>query len=1426
VLLLYFKPPASFQVPTDSSKIKACFIKSMDKLKYEACAESDDVNVAVTDDIHDSNASPVEVTYMGIYDDVTVEGFSAALPNTEDIAVTMIGGADAETGDQNTISDDATDADDIAVPTQLQDAHVRLHDISNRSSVNIHTADASAVMWSADMVLEEVHGSQEGVNFAAAISSILQSNMPKYFDHMRDILTARCPASASRSKHEFVRRLCGIIEETLPKLISDDPAIEELLRNLASDVVEARQVLRQQTVNVVARATESLIRQMVRVHYKKYSCRVTSATIRPAGPVSETGKKLYNFEADFACLLQALIRIFLVAPDGDSIARLQEALQLIFSKLVEFLTPLNEKVHNSKSVAVLVSKLLTGHVQEGLRVFCAEKTIALECVKTVLETTFDVSKFDHGQHQSYQVHYQRIRNNLQYRIEQCVESQLSADDIQIVMYMHTKALHTAEKNDGLETMQVWLEKTYYKWIEELHVKHPVIGASAAHRFVLESIFGGSLCFILDGITRGMRKVHTLGPLEFCMNTVARTLADAEAVFSRDMLHMLGKHELLLLILKAITNTTGSEMPQESNEYLYLVTLVKSTRIVRLWINLNDASDALVATDEQRVSTSLYDQCISRIDDNIVESLSKKYPKKSRAILKCLVTENRDVLIRNQILKVFDRFSVINDLTADESTSKRSIMARMPTEIVIDKILGTRLGNYRKYVSSMLSVMRRRPILIEEKFLINIHRKFVVAAAETEDDYSASDEHLSNPLSQLPSYLGYEYRQLVKTWLLNNPDNCVEQASETVKSAVRDMLISPLKELNLRPRACWFPVACFDNYGLEGFVEAAMSLCNVRTDLDEGSSSNPLYDLLGSLFSDPDWARHEQASATTNFQAELQANVSSVISNRLYVDIVASGRLSLQSRSNDAETGSPLLNTSPVDRARTLSDSSIADETMTNTLLSTLEVSLILMSSEKTQQKLASSIMKTVDTMKKDNEIVETYRLNTHLPPDLPAVEGAVRAPEAPQGVEGFAEKLVLMENIIWIDKNVSNEENAEYANTLRGKFPQLVLFDDLEGACKYVRDNILCTFTVIVAGSMTGEAIPRLSEGNRASVSNRFRLANIGHVHIFCRDRWHRKWQAEYPGLVDSVNLNIEELLKSIESCSKRLSCFLTLDEWEFKREFCLALVDHPDFPVRLSVETAVESFISLKSNYNFVVDNGQSLNFIRHRLLGIFSKSTNDLESAKEMLRLYTEDGKESSFYAVVNKCFLECRKNHDLLGIANLVSMVVAAMVTVDDHLRPHRIPTYNWPYVGVVVYRAIQTTDRTSFDAFRMASGKTLFFRTLLSASMNCDSAKTVGWRGNGMKIMFKITCADVQVIDEKPIFPVYLGDHDLSHFPDEEEVLFPLMTLFKVTNVSYVPPVNRSFVTSFFCANQEEMLTVELSVQLLPDMVDPCVLFTQM
>jgi hypothetical protein len=81
------------------------------------------------------------------------------------------------------------------------------------------------------------------------------------------------------------------------------------------------------------------------------------------------------------------------------------------------------------------------------------------------------------------------------------------------------------------------------------------------------------------------------------------------------------------------------------------------------------------------------------------------------------------------------------------------------------------------------------------------------------------------------------------------------------------------------------------------------------------------------------------------------------------------------------------------------------------------------------------------------------------------------------------------ENLIWIDKNVTNAENTQYTHKLMEKFPALRSFDNAEEACEFIQKNVLCSFTVILAGSIAKDVIPLLSGG--LDEVPKFRLSTI-----------------------------------------------------------------------------------------------------------------------------------------------------------------------------------------------------------------------------------------------------------------------------------------------------------------------------------------------
>ena len=368
-------------------------------------------------------------------------------------------------------------------------------------------------------------------------------------------------------------------------------------------------------------------------------------------------------------------------------------------------------------------------------------------------------------------------------------------------------------------------------------------------------------------------------------------------------------------------------------------------------------------------------------------------------------------------------------------------------------------------------------------------------------------------------------------------------------------------------------------------------------------------------------------------------------------------------------------------------------------------------------------------------------------------------------------------DIVWFDKNIRNDANQSFADTLSQKFPsgkyRVVQFDQETPVVQFVQTNITNNIILITSGS-----------AGRAIISNIGHYWNLKGIIIFCMNvDEHRSWAGKYKKLLLVTN-DENEVIEKIQ----HIECgdiYFVLNGFSLE-DVCLKLKNVAYYISSKSDGFMIQNFQSINSTQSYhrnimeqlhnkivsknIYPNGVPKHFQLtnlYRFVEEFLQALKQTKSEKAIITLYSKE--EPYYYKIVNTILNRLDEELILLIGDYIKALRYALIVYVDTS---NKIPSDG----QVKLYRGLCLKDGKSLQEFERKFRVTdvIIFPSFVSTSLDKTTAKTFT-KGRG--VIFEITADCTQINKPKNI-------SGASYFEFEDEVLLNCFNVLKVTNITKI------------------------------------------
>ncbi|CAF4118880.1 unnamed protein product [Adineta steineri] len=352
--------------------------------------------------------------------------------------------------------------------------------------------------------------------------------------------------------------------------------------------------------------------------------------------------------------------------------------------------------------------------------------------------------------------------------------------------------------------------------------------------------------------------------------------------------------------------------------------------------------------------------------------------------------------------------------------------------------------------------------------------------------------------------------------------------------------------------------------------------------------------------------------------------------------------------------------------------------------------------------------------------------------------------------------------LIWLDSSVNkSQENIQAQQILRTSINHLLTFENDELCLQYI-DNLSYDDRVIliVSGQLGQTLVPQVSP-----------LRQIISIYVYCRNKEiNEQWASYYPK-VKGVMITLNDLIHRIQSDQAQRKKYQRIDEYltinifksNIHKEGQSTLGSNGQF---IHFHLLIDCLIRMKITTN---DKEEFVNFCKQ----YYKDNSSELNLIEEFTKNYSSN---QAIWWYTRDCFLY-RLLNKALRVQNIELLFLLRFI-IDDIGR--QLET-NKCLVPIRVYRA-QQMSKDEIQILKNSIGEFISINSFFSTSLNYAQARSFLYSSNDNiiddieQVFFEIN-ADPRLDKIKAFSKI----HSLSYFPEEEEVLFMVGSIFRLDNI---------------------------------------------
>jgi tetratricopeptide (TPR) repeat protein len=362
-------------------------------------------------------------------------------------------------------------------------------------------------------------------------------------------------------------------------------------------------------------------------------------------------------------------------------------------------------------------------------------------------------------------------------------------------------------------------------------------------------------------------------------------------------------------------------------------------------------------------------------------------------------------------------------------------------------------------------------------------------------------------------------------------------------------------------------------------------------------------------------------------------------------------------------------------------------------------------------------------------------------------------------------KMVQNVLLIWLDTNINikNEDCSNTVTQLRHVVNDIITFTDGEDCIEFtdtINDNKVC---MIISGSLGQQIVPR--------VHNMFQVDSI---FIFCRNKnHHEQWTKEWPkikGVFTEITPICEALKQASQQCDQNaisISFVPTSGDASSKN------LDRLD-PMFMYTQIMKEILLTItfeQQHFKGYIDYCRD----------IFDDNEKELKRVDKLERNYRN---ETPVWWYTCQCFLYPMLNR-ALRISDMDIIIKMGFFIGDLHRQIEEL--HKEQSVGhtagkiLTVYRG-QGLSKADFQKIKETKDGLMSFNNFLSTSK--DRAVSLAFAESNQSNPDLVGILFVMTIDPSKSTTQFASINGISYFPEEDEILFSMHTVFRINDIKSV------------------------------------------
>jgi tetratricopeptide (TPR) repeat protein len=391
--------------------------------------------------------------------------------------------------------------------------------------------------------------------------------------------------------------------------------------------------------------------------------------------------------------------------------------------------------------------------------------------------------------------------------------------------------------------------------------------------------------------------------------------------------------------------------------------------------------------------------------------------------------------------------------------------------------------------------------------------------------------------------------------------------------------------------------------------------------------------------------------------------------------------------------------------------------------------------------------------------------------------------------------------LIWLDKNIDNN-NKDCSNTvtqLRRVVNDINTYTDVDQCVEFISTITNNKVYMIISGTLGQHIVP--------CVHN---MSQVDSIFIFCGNKeWHEQWAKEWPK-IKGVFTEISPICEALKQAAQQYEhnaismSFVTTNTGDASNE----TLDRLD-PSFMYTQILKEILLTIKFEEKHIQE---FIDYCREQ----FADNNQELNNIQ---KLETEYRTQTPIWWYTYHCFMHPMLNLGLrLMNVDLIIRMGFFLGDLHRHIKKLHSEQFGGHHTGekFTVYRGQGLSDK-HFKQMTKTKGGLISFNNFLSTSktrdISLEFARKAAKNPDLVGILF------IMKIDPVQSTSPFASIRDVSDFPEEDEVLFAMHTVFRIKDIKPIGENNRLFEVNLTLTGDNDqdlrVLTNRIREETFPD-----------